>query len=124
MATSHIIHTDCIRLRNKSDDSRLEGVSVSLLPNGETAPGGLIAISANAGLPHQYDFNVSIVDGQYTLYVNSTPAVLNGEPIIVHVIRGDNLDEIGGTPAANSITTDMIQDGAVTPVKTSFAEDF
>ena len=108
MATSNVIHTDCIRLRNKSDLSPLPGVTVALLPEGGTAPGDLISLTQNAGLTHQYDFSSAVVDGAYLLYVAGVPVVLNGQAVEVHVIRGANVTTPGGGSSGSAFTHELL----------------
>ena len=86
MATSGI-YTDFIRLRGKSDDSKQSGLTVALLPDGGSAPGGLILLSQDAGTTWQYNFDSQIVNGRYTLYINGVPAQNNGSNIEIYVMR-------------------------------------
>ncbi len=81
------VHKDFIRLRSITDDSKQTGLTVHLLPDGASAPGGLIALSANAGIAWQYDFPASIVNGLYTLYINSTVVQVNSVDVTIQVFR-------------------------------------
>ena len=81
------VHKDFIRLRSITDDSKLNGLTVALLPDGASAPGGLISLTQNAGINWQYDFPASITNGKYTLYVNSTVVQVNGVDVTIQVYR-------------------------------------
>ena len=84
-----MIFTEYINLRDVTDDSKVTGVTVELLPVGSSYPSGAIALTANASIPHQYEFNGSVVNGSYYLYVDS---VLQLRKIatawVIRVIRG------------------------------------
>jgi len=81
------IKTNFIRLRRKSDDVKLSGLSASLLPEGGSAPGDLISLVQNSGINWQYDFPGQVTNGTYILYVNGVPVLNDGEPQEVRIIR-------------------------------------
>ena len=88
-----IVANEFIRLRKKSDDSKLTGLTVALLPDGATAPGGLIALTQNAGTNWQYDFTGSVVNGLHTLYIDGSIAKNGAVDMEVYVIRGGVITE-------------------------------
>lgn len=96
MALAHI-YCDSIPLRNATTDEREIGLDVWLLPEGGTAPGELIQLTPNAGLPWYYDFPAQVVNGLYDLYTgpagSQVPVKHNGEQVQVRVMRGGNVDE-------------------------------
>lgn len=79
-----VIHTDHLALRDKDTDEKLVGMSVSLLKEGQTAPGGLIALQASATRGWVYVFNSQIDNGTYTVYVNGVVV----PDLNIRVIRG------------------------------------
>ncbi len=81
------VHKDFIRLRGISDDAKKTGLTVHLLPEGASAPGGLIALSVNAGIAWQYDFPAAVKNGIHTLYINSTVVKVNGVNVDIEVYR-------------------------------------
>lgn len=99
MAASSI-HSEYIRLKNVADDARATGHTAQLLPEGGTAPGGLITLTANAALPHQYDFPPAVVNGKYTLYLSGVVATLDSVNIEIRV-RRDGVVEPGDTSFAD-----------------------
>ena len=81
------VHYDHIRLRAKSDDSKQTGLTVALLPDGASAPGGLISLTQDTGTNWQYNFPAGVTNGIYTLYINGTVAQNNGTDIQIQVMR-------------------------------------
>jgi len=100
MAVSNI-HTDFIRLR-ETDDTPGTGLTIELLPDGSSAPGGLVALTANAAIAWQYDFPAGITNGIHKVYVGGVPLQQNGVDVEIMVIRGGVV-----TPGAE---TDFISD--------------
>jgi hypothetical protein len=86
-------------LRRKSDDLKLSGLTVALLPEGGSAPGDLISLTQNAGIIWQYDFSPSVTNGNYILYINGVPSKNNGVDLEVRIIR-DGIIEAGDTDFA------------------------
>lgn len=94
-----MIHTNFIRLRAKSDDSKQSGLTVGLVPVDGLYPGDYIALTQNSGTNWQYDFPSSVTNGTYKLWINYTEAMNNGVQIEVRVIR-DGIVEAGDTDFA------------------------
>lgn len=88
------IKTDSIRLLKQADRTPANGLSVSLLPDGATAPGGLISLTENADINWQYDFPVSITNGRYTVYINGLPMAIDGEDVLIEVQRNGKSDPV------------------------------
>ena len=84
-----MIFTEYINLRDVTDDSKVTGVTVELLPVGSSYPSGAIELTANPSIPHQYEFNGSVVNGSYYLYVDSTLELRKPSTAwVIRVIRG------------------------------------
>ena len=83
-----MIHTEYINLRDLSD-AKITGVIVELLPVGSSYPSGAIELSANPTITHQYEFNGSVVNGSYYLYVDGTLQLRKTATAwVIRVIRG------------------------------------
>ena len=72
---------------NIGDQSTASGLTVELLPDGSTAPGGLIALTQNAAVNWQYDFPAGIQNGKHKVYVGGLVAQTNGVDIEIYVKR-------------------------------------
>lgn len=83
--------TDYLRVRETATDEPEPGLTLWLLPSGASAPGGLIELTANAYLTHQYDFPIGVTNGLYTVYYGAAgsqvPVELGGVEWQVEVYR-------------------------------------
>ena len=81
------LHADYIRLRNKTTDAKESGHTIQLLPEGGSAPGDLISCPADSGINWQYNFGATVTNGIYTVYLNGSPLMNDGQPVTIKVQR-------------------------------------
>ena len=81
------LRTHYIRIRRKSDDAKLTGLTVQLLPVGGTYPGDAITLTQDSGTNWQYNFTSGVTNGWYYLYVSGSQVLSGGTPVQIRVIR-------------------------------------
>ena len=57
--------------KDAGDGSRATGLTLWLLPEGASAPGGLVQITESSDVPGRYLFGATITNGLYTIYSGS-----------------------------------------------------
>jgi hypothetical protein len=85
------LKADSVILRTLADEERMTGYDVWLLPDGESAPGGLIQLTENGQHDGMYEFGGSITNGRYQLYIGTAgaqlPVQIDGEDVYISVVR-------------------------------------